>query len=92
MMRLFAWTFFALLALLAGGPALPVAPAYAQSAFAGGWSLQPDASKLNFQTIKSQTIVESDSFASLRGEISPDGVATVTISLDSVSSSAAPIL
>jgi outer membrane protein OmpA-like peptidoglycan-associated protein len=73
-----------LLAFLAGCPFGLGGHAYAQSPFAGGWTLQPGASKLNFQTIKSQTIVESSKFATLRGAISPDGVATVTISLDSV--------
>lgn len=77
-----------LFALLAGCVLVLVlgGPARAQAPFAAGWGLQPAASKLNFQTIKSQTIVELSSFANLRGEIAPDGVATVTISLDSVDS------
>ena len=58
--------------------------AVAQAPFAPGWTLQGGGSKLNFQTVKSQTIVESSSVATLRGAITPDGVATVTISLDSV--------
>ncbi len=58
--------------------------AVASTAFAPGWTLQPGASKLNFQSVKSQTIVESSTFASLRGSISPSGLASVTIALDSV--------
>jgi outer membrane protein OmpA-like peptidoglycan-associated protein/polyisoprenoid-binding protein YceI len=88
MMRLFERKFFwalpALFAVLAGSALVLGGQAYAQAPFAAGWSLQPAESKLNFQTIKSQTIVELSSFASLHGDISPDGVASVTISLDSV--------
>ncbi len=66
----------------AGGTA-PASDAGARP-FDPGWTLQSSSSKLNFQSVKSQTIVESSTFASLRGAIAPDGTATVTISLDSV--------
>ncbi len=58
--------------------------AQADDAFAPGWTLQTSGSKLNFQTVKSQTIVESSGFATFHGAIAPDGAATVTIALDSV--------
>ena len=80
-MRLFGTTTLgAFLCLVSafGGTAAAEAP------FAPGWTLQAGASKLNFQTVKSQTTVESSSFATLRGVISADGVASVVVSLDSV--------
>jgi outer membrane protein OmpA-like peptidoglycan-associated protein len=59
--------------------------ALAQSGpFAPGWTLQPDASSLNFQSVKNATIVETSSFATFAGTIAPDGTATVTVALDSV--------
>jgi len=58
--------------------------ARADDAFAPGWTLQTAGSKLNFQTVKSQTIVESSGFATFQGTISPAGDAKVTIALDSV--------
>ena len=59
-------------------------PATAQtSLFEGGWTLQP-SSRLNFQSVKKLTVVESSSFATLVGEIDSNGVATVRVLLDSV--------
>ena len=58
--------------------------ARADDGFAPGWTLQTAGSKLNFQSVKSQTIVESSGFATFHGGIAPDGAAKVTIALDSV--------
>ena len=59
-------------------------PALAQSSFfQGGWTLQP-SSRLNFQSVKKLTVVESSSFATLAGEIDSNGTATVRVLLDSV--------
>lgn len=59
-------------------------PALAQSSFfQGGWTLQ-SSSRLNFQSVKKLTVVESSSFATLAGEIDGNGVATVRVLLDSV--------
>lgn len=52
--------------------------------FASGWSLQPGASSLNFQSVKKQTVVESSSFATLQGGIDETGQAEVTVLLDSI--------
>jgi outer membrane protein OmpA-like peptidoglycan-associated protein len=52
--------------------------------FESGWTLQPDASSLNFQSIKKQTVVESSSFATMSGTINETGQAEVVVLLDSV--------
>ncbi len=62
------------------GSALVAQPA----AFESGWTLQPQASSLSFQSIKDGTKVESSSFASLEGEIAEDGTATIEVHLESV--------
>lgn len=49
-----------------------------------GWILQPDASSLNFQSIKNLTKVESSKFARFSGAILPDGKTEVEIDLASV--------
>lgn len=60
-------------------------PALAQDdPFASGWTLQPEASSLRFQSVKNETKVESSQFATYTGEIAADGTATVKIMLDSV--------
>lgn len=61
------------------------ASAQAQSdPFAGGWTLQPEMSNLNFQSVKKQTVVESSSFATLEGTIDNQGATEVRVLLDSV--------
>ncbi|MEM6939579.1 MAG: OmpA family protein [Pseudomonadota bacterium] len=52
--------------------------------FANGWKLQPEMSSLNFQSVKKQTVVESSSFATIEGAISPTGETEVAVLLDSV--------
>jgi len=52
--------------------------------FSGGWTLQPEMSSLNFQSVKKQTVVESSSFATLEGSIGSTGETEVTVFLDSV--------
>ncbi|MGS4946448.1 OmpA family protein [Meridianimarinicoccus sp. RP-17] len=71
-----------LVALVATG--IGAGGAAAQDPFAGGWTLQPDASSLQFQSVKNNSVVESSTFATYTGEIAEDGTATVTIALDSV--------
>lgn len=63
---------------------LTCAPALAQDPFAGGWVLQPDGSTLGFQSVKNDTKVEQNSFATVSGEISDQGLATLRIELDSI--------
>ena len=60
-------------------------PALAQNnPFAGGWVLKADGSTLDFQSVKNDTKVEQNSFATLSGDISDKGVATVRVALDSI--------
>jgi outer membrane protein OmpA-like peptidoglycan-associated protein len=58
--------------------------ASAQDPFAGGWTMQPDASSLQFQSVKNNSVVESSTFATYTGTIAEDGMASIRISLDSV--------
>ena len=55
-----------------------------ENPFANGWTLQPGASNLNFQSVKKKTVVESSSFATLAGGIDDSGLAKITVLLDSV--------
>ena len=73
-----------LLALMLAGLAV-VQDARAQiNPFANGWTLKPELSALNFQSVKKQTVVESSSFATMEGTISPTGATEVNVLLDSV--------
>ncbi len=58
--------------------------ASAQEAFAPGWTMAPELSKLDVQSVKNETKVESSTFAAFEGAIAPDGLATVTIQLNSI--------
>lgn len=49
-----------------------------------GWTLDPAASALKFQSIKNATKVEVSQFATFSGGIAPDGAVTVRVALDSV--------
>lgn len=51
---------------------------------ASGWTLQPEASTIRFQSVKNLTKVESSGFVQFDGQIDPDGKAQVRIFLDSV--------
>lgn len=59
------------------------APA-AAGPFDTGWTLDRDASRLTFQSVKNQSIVETSSFATFTGSIADDGAATVQVALESV--------
>ena len=52
--------------------------------FAGAWVLQAEGSALGFQSVKNETKVEQSRFATLSGEISDTGLATVRVALDSI--------
>ena len=52
--------------------------------FGTGWVLANDASSLQFQSIKNGSKIETSSFATMSGQIAPDGTATLEILLDSV--------
>ena len=60
-------------------------PAMAQdNAFAPGWTMDPAASALQFQSVKNETKVESSTFATYTGTIDETGLATVRVLMDSV--------
>jgi OOP family OmpA-OmpF porin len=62
-----------------------VGTAHAQAdPFATGWTLQPEMSNLNFQSVKKQTVVETSNFATLEGSIDAGGATQVKVLLDSV--------
>ena len=63
---------------------LAAADAVAQEPFAPGWTMAPELSKLDVQSVKNETKVESSTFAAFEGAIAPDGEATVTIQLNSI--------
>ncbi|RVT84589.1 hypothetical protein DXV76_10590 [Rhodobacteraceae bacterium CCMM004] len=77
---------FAPIAAAAAGAVLWTSAAGAQSVdpFAPGWTLDPAASVLAFQSIKNDVKAESSRFATLEGGIDADGTATVRVLLDSV--------
>ena len=60
------------------------APATAQEPFQGGWTLNPEMSSLNFQSVKKQKVAETSGFATFQGEIDETGAVRLTVLLDSV--------
>ncbi len=52
--------------------------------FGSGWQLNPDLSRIHFQSEKSPNKVEISSFAAFSGGIDPTGRATVEVLMDSV--------
>jgi outer membrane protein OmpA-like peptidoglycan-associated protein/polyisoprenoid-binding protein YceI len=62
--------------------ALGLAAAYS----APSWTLDPSASTLSYQSVKKNTIVETNKLRNLAGSISSDGVAQVVVDLNSVES------
>lgn len=60
-------------------------PALAQeNAFAPGWTMDPAASALRFQSVKNENMIESSTFATYIGTIDETGLATVRVLMDSV--------
>jgi outer membrane protein OmpA-like peptidoglycan-associated protein len=59
------------------------APGFA-SPFGDGWTLEADASTLQFQSIKKGSIIETSSFAALEGAIDADGQTSFKVLLDSI--------
>lgn len=56
----------------------------AQSPFENGWQLDQTASNITYMSIKKGNVAETNSFATVNGQISEDGTAVLTIALDSV--------
>ena len=57
---------------------------WVQSALAGepfglGWTLDVDASALNFQSVKNTKVVEESRFATFTGVIDPAGTARISV-------------
>lgn len=59
-------------------------PAAADGPFDAGWTLDHDASRLTFQSVKNKSVIETSSFAVFTGAIADNGVATVQVALESV--------
>lgn len=67
--------------------AIIIAAAFGLTAAAGHaatWTLDPQASRLSFVSIKAGDVGEANRFTALRGEVGEDGSAIVEIRLDSV--------
>ena len=82
-------TFLMLMAALAF--AVPAVASAQDNPFTGGWTLQSDASSLNFQSVKNvtkdgqtATKVESNRFATFSGLIDGQGMARLKVLLDSI--------
>ena len=68
-------------ALIAGAIVALALPATAASTT---WLLDPAASLLSYQSVKKNTIVETNKIRNITGTITPDGTATVVFDLNSV--------
>jgi OOP family OmpA-OmpF porin len=53
-------------------------------AYAAGWVLDPAQSTLTYQSVKKNTVVETNTIRNITGEISPDGDARIEFDLNSV--------
>jgi len=62
--------------------AVAFCPAVASAA--GGWTLDPAQSTLTYQSVKKNTIVETNTIRNITGEISPAGDAKIVFDLNSV--------
>ncbi|MBZ9938989.1 OmpA family protein [Mesorhizobium sp. BR1-1-16] len=69
----------AMLALLAISGAAAAAPT--------GWTLDPTSSTLSYQSVKKNTIVETNKIRNIAGTLTPDGDAKITFDLNSVDTS-----
>lgn len=58
--------------------------AFSGAAFANGWTLDPEASRLAFASIKSNDTGEVHHFERLSGTVSKDGQAVIRIDLNSI--------
>ncbi len=63
---------------------LLVRTARADEAFELGWTLDAEASVLNFQSVKNTTVVEESRFVTFSGMIDASGKARVSVLLDSI--------
>ena len=75
--------------IIAAGAALFLAacqqaPAETPPLAEGSWTLDDEASRLSYVSIKSGEIAENNYFTELSGSVSPDGEATIEIDLDSL--------
>ncbi len=72
----------ALVGLAACSPAETEAPTPLAE---GTWSIDSEASRLSYVTVKSGEIAEANDFTGLTGTVAPDGAATIEIDLATVS-------
>jgi outer membrane protein OmpA-like peptidoglycan-associated protein len=73
-----------LVAIAFGIAAMTSAAAAQEGPFARGWTLDPAASTLSFQSVKNGSVVETSGFATYSGTIAEDGTAELRVLLDSV--------
>jgi outer membrane protein OmpA-like peptidoglycan-associated protein/polyisoprenoid-binding protein YceI len=73
-----------LVAIAFGIAAVTSAAAAQEGPFARGWTLDPAASTLSFQSVKNGSVVETSGFATYSGTIAEDGTAELRVLLDSV--------
>jgi len=69
------------LSLAACSPAATEVPPLAE----GAWSVDSEASRLSYVTVKSGEIAEANEFTGLSGTVTPDGAASIAIDLATVS-------
>lgn len=89
--RLSAFLLPATLALVACAPPadkstseLHQTAALETAAPAGNWTLVPESSRLSFVSIKNNAVTEVHRFNSMSGQVSEDGMASLTVELESV--------
>lgn len=75
------WKHAILAGLICLGPQQGLAQ---ESVFSPGWTMNPEASTLRFQSVKNEVKVESSTFGTYAGTIDENGLATVRILMDSV--------
>jgi OmpA-OmpF porin, OOP family len=61
-------------------------PGFSPAADAGAWTLDAADSTLTYQSVKKNTVVETNKLRNLSGSVAPDGAASVTVDLNSVDS------
>ena len=72
------------LALLAAALPGPVPAQGGHDPFEHGWTLDPDASRLRFASVKNDRVAEDNGFTALSGQITPDGEIRLAVDLETV--------
>ena len=72
------------LALLVAALPGPVPAQGGHDPFEHGWTLDPDASRLRFASVKNDRVAEDNGFTALSGQITPDGEIRLAVDLETV--------